>query len=280
MAQDNNNMSKGKTIVIVVFAVVLVASLCLPFFSSCGNQSATNATQSSTSDASSSSDAKKTVAQVDADFQPQIDALQGKFAANSTGTTGLATLASLGNTYMDWGNELQQASDAADNDEHVKDIFAQAVSYYDQYLAQNPDSKAVTVDRAICVYYGGDKEGAISTLEDFTATDPDFSPAWVNLGIFYEQQGRVDDAIAAYGLAVEADAKDSYNMASYAQLRALILQAQKQAASASSSADGAATSAGSQGDATASSGRSLSRDAASSSQASADEDGIAKPIVG
>ena len=279
MAQDNNNMSKGKTIVIIVFAVVLVASLCLPFFSSCGANTGTSGSQSSSSDDASSSSDTKTVAQVDEDYSAQIDSLKSKLAANSTGSAGLAAVASLGNTMMDWGNGLQQASDASDNEDHIKDVFSQAVAYYDQYLAQNPDSKAVTVDRAICVYYSGNEDEAISTLEEFTADDPDFSPAWVNLGIFHELHQRTDDALAAYGAAVEADAKDSYNMASYAQLRALIIQAQQQAASASSSADGSATS-----DALSSAGaRSQSRDAAASSASSsgsADEDGIAKPIVG
>ena len=278
-------MSTGKTIVIVIFAVVLVASLCLPFFSSCSTSPATDGSQSSSSgDASSSSDTK-TVAQVDEDYAAQIDALKSKLASNSTGSAGLAALASLGNTMMDWGASLQQASDASDNADHVKDVFSQAVDYYDQYLAQNPDSNAVTVDRAICVYYSGSEDEAISTLEDFTAANADFSPAWVNLGIFYELHQRTDDALAAYSAAVEADAKDSYNMSSYAQLRALIIQAQQQAASASSSADGSATSDASRsGDALSSAGsRSQSRDAASSSKAqtsSTDEDGIAKPIVG
>ncbi len=277
MAQDNQKMSTGKTVVIVIFAVVLVASLCLPFFSSCSATPTTAGDDSASSDASSSSDAK-TVSQVDADYQQKIDTLTSRLSANSMGSAGLAAIANLGNAYMDWGEALTQASDADDNDEHVKATFAQAVEYYDQYLEQEPDSNAVRVDRAICAYYAGDEDGAVSALESFVGDNPDFSPAWMNLGMFYEQSSRYDEALSAYSAAISADAKDPYNMSSYAQLRALIVNSIKAQASASSGADGSAASDGSRADGTAVS--SLSRDASSSSDTAADEDGIAKPIVG
>lgn len=274
MAQDNSNMSKGKTIVIVIFAVVLVASLCLPFFSSCSSAGSSSNAASSSSDASSASDAKS-AAQVDEDYQAQVDSLTEKLAANSTGSTHLATVAALGNAYMDWGDGLLQASDADDVIEHRQDVFTQAISYYDQYLEEDPDSNSVQVDRAICTYYAGDEQGAIEALEQFVAGNADFSPAWMNLGIFYEMQGQTDEATAAYSAAVEADGKDSYNLASYAQLRMLILQAQQQAASASGAADGSAASDSARADASASRGA----DGSASSSAQ-DEDGIApRPIV-
>ena len=237
MAFDKNNTTTFQKVVIIIFAVILIVSLCLPFFSSCstGGQS--------TSDTSEQDDSSttQTVADVDADYQTLIDSLDERLASASSGAS-LAAVANLGNAYMDWGVDLQQASDASDNEDHVKEVFAQAVEYYDQYLEQDPTSNAVSVDRAICLYYSGDEQGAISELESFVLTNPDFSPAWANLGIFYEDQGMNDEARNAYNQAIAADEVESYNVSTYAQLRLAIMDAIEAANSASSSLDAASSS--------------------------------------
>ena len=85
----------------------------------------------------------------------------------------------------------------------------------------NAGAKSALVDRAICVFYTGDHASAIAALEDLTQNvDPGFAPAWANLGMFYENDGRTDDARQAYETAIEAagDA-DAYGVRDYAQDR-------------------------------------------------------------
>ena len=262
MASRDKGPSTPMKVIIIVFAVILVVSLCLPFFSSCSSSS----TDSSQTDASSAStqDAKST-SQVDEDNQTIVDSITSKHADDPT---SLAALGALGNAYMDWGGSLQQASDASANADHVKDVYGQAVDYYDQYLSQKADSNSVRVNRAVCQYYAGDEDGAVRALEDFTSENGDFSPAWMNLGVFYEMQGDSDKARSAYSECVTADAVDSYNLASYAQLRVAIMDAYSASASASSSADGDASSSSAADSSRAVSSRadaSSTRDAASSS---------------
>lgn len=252
-------------IVIIVFAVILVVSLCLPFFSSCSNA----ATSGSGDDASSSTSDAKTMAQVDEDNQAIVDSINAKIAANSSGSAQLAGLANLGNAYMNWGGELQQASDyvpasasaasssadaskgsdasgatdsdATQADEHVKDVFSQAVSYYDRYLELN-ESNAVRVNRAVSLYYAGDEDGAIASLEELTGESGDFSPAWFQLAMFYQTDGETSAARSAFERAISADAVESYGVSSYAQIYLAMLSAYESAGSASSAGDAAYSS--------------------------------------
>lgn len=259
MATSNDkNTPLYMKIVIIVFAVILVTSLCLPFFSSCSNS-----TQGTADDAATSSTSDvKTMAEVDEANQSIIDSLESKLAANSTGSGSLSALANLGNAYMNWGGELQQASDystataaassladasaASDSvagdsaaQAHVEDIFATAVDYYDQYLALN-DSDVVRMNRAVCLYYAGSQDDAISALEELTQSNEDFSPAWYRLGIFYQLDGETSAAKDAYNRAISADAKESYGVSVYAQIYLAMLQAAESASS--STGDAAAAS--------------------------------------
>ena len=256
-------MSPAMKVIIVIFAVILVLSLCLPFFSSCSFGGSTAETGDDAVEEVAEV-TETTVASVDAQYATVISELDSRLAEDPE---SLVALANLGNNYMEWGSALQGASDAADNEEHVHEVFEKAVGYYDRYLALN-DSKAVTVNRAICEYYAGSEDLAIADLEEFVASDDTFSPAWVNLGQFYESAGRIDEARAAYNSALEAEIVDSYNMAYYAQLRLYILDAIEQAASsvADSSADSDSAASSEADDAQAAS---LTQDASAAS----DEDG-------
>ena len=103
--------------------------------------------------------------------------------------------------------------------DYLVDALNQAIARYDDYLEDNPGSKSVEVDRAICIFYTGDVDRAISTLEEFVAQDDTFGPAWANLGMFYESEERIDDARAAYEHAIETDPDDAYGVLTYAQQR-------------------------------------------------------------
>ena len=263
---DKNNMSFGMKIIIVIFAVILVVSLMLPFFSSCSNAASSN--DSNADDTSTSDTSLSTVEGVDAVYQAKVDDLTSQLASDSTNM--LATV-NLGKTYMEWASALGQvdtstltatskasasASDAlallnamtaaADSgasdgevaaqtssaaadavsalNAHIEETYAAAIPYFDAYLEQTA-SKSVTVDRAIAKYYSGDVNGAIEDLEAFVSDDDAFSPAWYNLGVFYEGSDRASDARDAFTKAISADQKDSYNMGTYALYQLSIMSA-------------------------------------------------------
>lgn len=158
---------------------------------------------------------------VDLTYRTTLDQLEGQYEADPSNPSALLNLA---NGYFDWG--VAAMGVAADDEDagHVADLFNHAIERYDEYLEANPGSKSVEVDRAISIFYAGDADRAIATLEEFTAADDSFGPAWANLGMFYESAGRAQDARAAYERAVACDPDDAYGVRTYAQQRLDALQ--------------------------------------------------------
>ncbi len=116
------------------------------------------------------------------------------------------------NNFFDMGMAAMEAAQDDAARQQAAGLFSQAISSYDEHLKTAP-SPSVEVDRSICVFYSGDHEGAIADLEDLTAREGDFAPAWANLGMFYESHG---DAAKAKN-AAEKD--DTYGVKDYAQQR-------------------------------------------------------------
>lgn len=216
MAFDKNNTPLGMKIVIVIFALILILTLCLPFFSSCSNTKTTGPTSTDEGQETQTTSGPElaTVAQIDAAYSTEIASIQARLASDPQ---NLAAIANMGNTYMDWGIDLQSAEDAADYEEHIAATFQEAVTWYDKYLESNR-SNAVVVDRACCMYYAGDPEGGLAELEAFVQENDAFSPAWANLGIFYYQDGRYAEARDAFQKGYEADAADAYGVGYYCQV--------------------------------------------------------------
>lgn len=231
MAFDKNNTSLFMKIVIIIFAVILVLSLCLPFFSSC------SATPSTTQDDGAQSDSSteaSTVAEIQAQYASLIESLEGKLADDPDNLTHLA---SLGNNYMDEGVDMKSASDAADNEETIAEVFSKAVGYYDDYLeaaaagdADADSVSAVTVDRAVCLFYSGEEDQAIADLSSFLEETDDYVMGWYNLGAFYSQQGDNDQAKEAFNKVIELDPDNESGIVSYAQLQLAIIEASEEAA--------------------------------------------------
>lgn len=125
----------------------------------------------------------------------------------------------LANNYFDMGMAAMQSATDEESQAKAAELFNQAVAYYDEYLSSTSSASA-TVDRAICVFYGGDHEGAIADLEAFVEQDSTFAPAWANLGMFYESHDEQDKAKNAYEQALAAaEQEDTYGVKDYAQQR-------------------------------------------------------------
>ncbi len=223
MAFDKNNTSTWMKVVIVVFAVILVVSMCLPFFSSCSFNS-TDASQDSDDTAQqSSSAAAATVASVKAQYSGVISNLEQKLADDADNTTAMA---SLGNNYMDMAAAMRSASDYSDNTDEVEAAYAKAAEYYEQYLAK-ASSQAVSVDHAICLFYGGKADEGVSELAEYVkAGGADYAMAWYNLGIMHYTSDTPDyeAAVEEFNKAAELDSDGTAGVAPNAQIYAQLAQ--------------------------------------------------------
>lgn len=238
------------TIIIVAFAVLMALSMMLPSFSAIfANRNAQEAaeeeqqdTSSSDSDDDSSSDDssddsaetdESTVAGIDSEYEQTVQSLEDKLADDPQ---NLATLLNLGNDYMNWGYQVARIASTDDETTHASDLLTKAEGYYDQYLALN-DSAMVRTNRALCQFYAGDTAGATAALEELTQADPDFGPAWANLGLMYEVAGSTDQAKEAYNKAEETDPDDEYGAKSFAETRLASIEASESSTSSTSSSD-------------------------------------------
>ena len=268
MAFDKNNTSTWMKVVIVVFAVILVVSMCLPFFSSCSFNSGNDAQESDDTEQESASTATTTVASVKAQYSGVISNLEQKLADNPDNTTAMA---SLGNNYMDMASAMRSASDYSDNADEVEAAYAKAAEYYEQYLAKE-SSQAVSVDHAICLFYGGKADEGVSELAEYVEGDGgDYAMAWFNLGIMHYTGDTPDyeSAVEEFNKAAELDpdgsAGVSLNAQIYSQLAQNALDAQN-SSDEDASSDGDASDASGEG-AAASDAASSDEGAASDSDA-------------
>lgn len=225
MAFDAQQTRRAQVIVLAAAAVIVVAIAAVVFSGALipgaatgtadsTSQTADGATDGSSQAAGQAVSSEHDMTHVDANYASVVEQLQAQYDSDPSNPSALLQLA---NGYFDWGVAARGVGATDEDDAHVVDLFNQAIARYDDYLEQNPDSKSVEVDRAISIFYAGDRDRAIAELESFTAEDGSFGPAWANLGMFYETEGRTDEAIAAYERAIESDSSDAYGVKDYAQ---------------------------------------------------------------
>jgi Flp pilus assembly protein TadD len=91
------------------------------------------------------------------------------------------------------------------------------------------DRRRISDERALAHFYNnvavekmraGDDTSALLFFRSATGHDPQFSPAWTNLGILYSRKGHPAYAEAAYLQALKADAGDLVAMSNLANLYA------------------------------------------------------------
>lgn len=185
---------------------------------SAGQADAAAGSASSAANADAHTDASgmelASMADVDATYGAAEQNLQHAYDKDPANPVALLNLA---NGYFDWGSAAMHYAMSAEDEAHVRELFSQAIALYDQYLEQNPQSNSVIVDRAICVFYTGDHTRAIQLLEEFTADNAEFAPAWANLGTFYEADGQTDKARDAYERAVQTAGDAEASVRSFAE---------------------------------------------------------------
>ncbi len=128
------------------------------------------------------------------------------------------TLLATARACSSWGTSVMMLAATDDEASHGTELVQRAIGYYDRYLALDNASDA-RVERAMCEYYLGDAETATADLEAVTTDDPEYAPAWYDLGLLYEGQGLTDEARAAYQKAVELDPDNEQGVGTNAQSR-------------------------------------------------------------
>ena len=106
----------------------------------------------------------------------------------------------LGNTYMDWGGALLQASQNATAPAMQ---FLGARNAYERRSRSRRTIPRCSATTPWSCTTPGDTTGAITAANDAVAIKPDFAVVWFNLGNFYLQQAKTG-AVGAKAKAIEA----------------------------------------------------------------------------
>lgn len=194
MALNKAQTSTGIKIVLVVLIIAFVASFVsigTGLFSSGNQQTPTGAT------------GNDPVAAANAQYQPTVAALTNALQSEPESYTALV---SLGNTYFDWALSIQQASQQTTSAVGAdQPLWVSAKDAYTRALELQADESPVLVDYSITLFYTGDTNTAIATVEKVTKDDPTFAPAWFNLAIFQGALGQNDKAVPALEQAIKLD---------------------------------------------------------------------------
>lgn len=239
-------MKTSTKVVIVIFAVIMALAMMLPSFASVvasNNQQAQqqeeqNQNSSDSSNASNDSNSSEDDAAATEGVPEDLQSLAKQYYSRTSelqsrldsDPNNLAALLNLAQNYMNWGYSAAAQSDTDEETTYANGLLDQAIGYYDRYLALN-DSNSAKVDRALCQYYKGDTDAALSALEQITTDSPDFAPAWANLGMLYERSGDTDKAKDAYQKAADADPDDEYGAKSFANRRLVQITASENSSS-------------------------------------------------
>jgi tetratricopeptide (TPR) repeat protein len=239
-------MSKGTTIVIRVFAVIMALSMTLPslapIFANDSNddtqeqeQEAQTEDKDEAAEGESTDDAESEATTDEAKDENTDDAAAGvpdnetlKNLADENADevkkfedrlekdpNNLAALLNLGQIYMNWGYSAQYSSTTDEERDYSKELLNKSVEYFDRYLAIE-DSDAVKVQRLSSLYYLGETQESLDAMKKITEENPDYPLAWAHLGLFYEWQYDQANALDAYKKAAETDPKDEYGVKSFA----------------------------------------------------------------
>lgn len=189
MAINKKNASPAVKVGIIAVSVLLVLTFTLPLIVPGGFGGSTASTTG-------------TEGQLDALAARYGGTIAGYQASLASDPTSYTVLVGLGNTYFDWGAEIQRAGIANGADQPM---WVSAYSFYSRALEAQPGDPNVTTDAAISAFYSGDTASAISLIDGVTEANPEFSPGFFNAAIFYDAAGDAAAASAAASRFLELD---------------------------------------------------------------------------
>jgi tetratricopeptide (TPR) repeat protein len=152
---------------------------------------------------------------INGQFTPTVSALTTQLQSEPESYT---VLVNLGNTYFDWAVQVQQQSQTTSAAVGADlPLWVSAKDAYGRALAVKPGEPPVTVDYAITLFYTGESTRAIEEAEAVAKADPEFAPAFFNLGIFYGAVGENATAITNLERYLELDPEGKQGNADFAK---------------------------------------------------------------
>jgi cytochrome c-type biogenesis protein CcmH/NrfG len=108
--------------------------------------------------------------------------------------------------------------------------FKEAASYYEKSLAVDPKNVEIRTDRASCLYYAGDVDGALAELQQSLKDDPKNANALFNLGMMrWKDKKDASGALAAWKELLKSN--PTLDAARKASVQKLITEVQQQSKS-------------------------------------------------
>ena len=213
MALNKSQTSLGVKVVLVVVAIAMVGFLFPAVFSLFNSNDSNANTQNTAKGAwdTIAAEYNATVAQND--------------QALKTNPTNYVILVQQGNTYFDWALKVMQASQTNQNLlGSDQPLWLSARQYYERAAAATTTIDApVQTDLSIAYHYSGETSKAVETVNKVIVQNAEFAPAWFNLGVFYQAQGKNPDAVAAYQKALALDPKGQTTSVDYAKQQIEVL---------------------------------------------------------
>lgn len=241
-SKDDKNPKVKRSLIavgVVLASLIMALSILLPSLSaivdgiSSSTEAATEeaATEEATTEEAETEDASEEdnstqsyIDTIDERYGTTADTLKTKVEADESDKASLINLA---NTYYEWATYVANFASTDAQNEHVEKLFQNALTYYDKYLALD-DAKAARVSRAVCQFNLDSVNEAITSLEDLVAQEPDYAPAWANLGMMYNACDETDLALEAYNKVLVVDPNDTYGLKSNAESQISALSASTQ----------------------------------------------------
>lgn len=104
------------------------------------------------------------------------------------------TLLALANTLYDLGQMTNNMTK-----------FAEALTYYQEYLKSTPSDLDARTDMAYTLYRTGNVEGSIKELRSVIEADPRHQHAAFNLGLMYKEKDKPDSVLAYMAMTARID---------------------------------------------------------------------------
>lgn len=182
MAINKKQSSIWVKAVLVFVAFAFVVSLIPALFlgNGAGNQDASGATE--------------TGAALERIANEHLPAVNSYTAALASEPTSYTAMVGLGNTYFDWGLQIQQTVGTTTGNDLP--MWLSAATLYDRALQIEPGDPNVATDFAVALFYSGQTQAAIQVIEKVQVDSPDFAPAYFNAGVIYRFAGQPDKAVA------------------------------------------------------------------------------------
>lgn len=163
---------------------------------------------------------------IQAKYDSQVSAFSSALKSYPTSATLIVSLANVHENYaFDLMKEANKTSTPATATmELLQKEWSAALANFKKAAKIQKPAKDTSVDYAIASYYSGETTAAIKLARGALAQDPNFAPAYYNLGIFYETANNTALAIDSYTKYLALDPTGQFGNREFATTQLQSLQ--------------------------------------------------------